>query len=92
MSVQGDSLPTSDLDDAHKTVDRLRTDEMLPVCRPPAPAPAATPPGAPAVPGRPAAPTTTAVPAAPTPAVVAAAPPTASTSPQVPGRDCRRVQ
>ncbi len=98
MSVQGDSLPTSDLDDAHRTVDRLRTDEMLPVCKPPAPV---APPAAPAAPGavvapgqRPAAapPTTAAPPGAQPPAAVAAAPPTASTSPQVPGRDCRPVQ
>jgi PPM family protein phosphatase len=90
-SVQGDSLPTSDLDSAHRTVERLRTDELLPACKPPAPAAA---PGTPAVPGQPApaAPTPAAAPGAQAPAAVAAAPPTVSTSPQVPGRDCRRVQ
>jgi PPM family protein phosphatase len=96
MSVQGNSLPTSDLDSAHRTVDRLRTDELLPACRPPAPAVPAAPgaaPGAVPSPGQPptvAAPTTAPVPGAPT--AVTAAPPPVSTSPQVPGRDCRRVQ
>ncbi len=94
MSVQGDSLPTSDLDSAHRTVDRLRTDELLPVCKPPAPAVPAPAPGTPAAPGRPAAaaPTVAAAPGAQAPAAVTAAPPTVSTSPQVPGRDCRAVQ
>ncbi|MFC5062814.1 PP2C family protein-serine/threonine phosphatase [Actinomycetospora atypica] len=50
-SVQSDSLPTTDLDAAHRTVERLRTDELLPECRPVLPpAPAVPPaPGAPAV-------------------------------------------
>ena len=92
MSVQGSSLPTSDLDSAHRTVDRLRTDELLPVCRPPAPTPA-TPAGAAPAPGQPgAAAPTTAAPAPGAPTAVTAAPPPVSTSPQVPGRDCRRVQ
>ena len=75
-SVQSDSLPTSDLDSAHRTVERLRTDELLPECRPAQPAAPVvpTPPGAPGA-----------------PAVVTAAPPV-PTSPQVPGRDCRAVQ
>ena len=75
-SVQNDSLPTSDLDSAHRTVERLRTDELLPECRPVQPAAPVvpTPPGAPGA-----------------PAVVTAAPPV-PTSPQVPGRDCRAVQ
>jgi hypothetical protein len=50
-------------------------------------------PGAVPSPGQPptvAAPTTAPVPGAPT--AVTAAPPPVSTSPQVPGRDCRRVQ
>ncbi|MCD2193219.1 protein phosphatase 2C domain-containing protein [Actinomycetospora endophytica] len=88
MSVTGDSLPTSDLDAAHRTVERLRTDELLPACKPPA---ATTP--TPAVPGtQPIVPTTAAAPGAQAPAAASAAPPTVSTSPQVPGRDCRRVQ
>ena len=94
MSVQGNSLPTSDLDSAHRTVDRLRSDELLPTCRPPAPATPTTPGAAPA-PGQPApaAPTTAApAPGAQVPTAVTAAPPPVSTSPQVPGRDCRRVQ
>jgi protein phosphatase len=93
MSVQSNSLPTSDLDSAHRTVDRLRTDELLPTCRPPAPA--APTPGAAPAPGQPtpAAPTTAApAPGAQVPTAVTAAPPPVSTSPQVPGRDCRRVQ
>jgi hypothetical protein len=93
-SVQSDSLPTSDLDSAHRTVERLRTDELLPPCKPPAPAVVPGAPGAPAVPGQPGAvaPTTAPAPGAQAPAAVTAAPPTAATSPQVPGRDCRRVQ
>jgi protein phosphatase len=83
-SVTGDSLPTSDLDAAHRTVERLRTDELLPACKPPAPATPATPGTQPIVPPAAAAPGA--------PATAAAAPPTVSTSPQVPGRDCRRVQ
>ncbi len=90
-SVQSDSLPTSDLDSAHRTVERLRTDELLPPCKPPAPAVVPGAPGAPAVPGA-VAPTTAPAPGAQAPAAVTAAPPTAATSPQVPGRDCRRVQ
>jgi PPM family protein phosphatase len=92
MSVQGGSLPTSDLDSAHRTVERLRTDELLPVCRPPAPV---APPTAAPAPGQPGAvvPTTAApAPGVPAPTAVTAAPPPVSTSPQVPGRDCRRVQ
>jgi PPM family protein phosphatase len=77
-TVAGDSLPTDDLDAARRTVERLRSDELLPICQPPAPAPAPAPPAVPAAPG------------APTPAVVAA--PTVAPTPQVPGRDCRRVQ
>ncbi|GLZ56133.1 protein phosphatase 2C domain-containing protein [Actinomycetospora sp. NBRC 106378] len=81
-SVTGDSLPTSDLDAAHRTVERLRTDELLPECQPPSPI-VPTQPGQTAVPTQPG---QTAAPGAP---VTAAAP---SRSPQVPGRDCRAVQ
>ena len=90
--MQGDSLPTSDLDSAHRTVDRLRTDELLPAVQAAGTAPWSRPP--PAVPGQQpaAAPTTAAAPGAQAPAAVTAAPPTVATSPQVPGRDCRRVQ
>jgi protein phosphatase len=88
-SVQGDSLPTSDLDSAHRTVDRLRSDELLPPCKPPAPVVPSTPTPAPGQPGA-VAPTPAPAPGAPT--AVTAAPPPVSTSPQVPGRDCRRVQ
>jgi PPM family protein phosphatase len=91
-SVQGDTLPTSDLDAAHGVVERLRTTELLPVCKPPAPATPAPGATTPIVPGAPVVPTTAAAPGAPAPAPVTAAPPTVSTSPQVPGRDCRAVQ
>ncbi|MDL5154782.1 PP2C family protein-serine/threonine phosphatase [Actinomycetospora termitidis] len=86
-SVQGDSLPTSDLDAAHRTVERLRTDELLPECQPPAPiVPTPAPqPGQPAVPGQ------TVAPGAPG-SPVTAAPTAVPQSPQVPGRDCRAVQ
>ncbi|MCD2188576.1 PP2C family protein-serine/threonine phosphatase [Actinomycetospora soli] len=84
-SVQGDSLPTSDLDAAHRTVERLRTDELLPECQPPAP----IVPTQPGQPGQPAAPTQPGQTAAPGAPVTAAAP---TQSPQVPGRDCRAVQ
>jgi protein phosphatase len=86
-SVQGDSLPTSDLDSAHRTVDRLRSDELLPPCKPPAPVVPSTP-----APGQPGAVAPTPAPAPGAPTAVTAAPPPVSTSPQVPGRDCRRVQ
>ncbi len=90
-SVQGDSLPTSDLDSAHRTVDRLRSDELLPPCKPPAPVVPSTPAPAPGQPGA-VVPTPAPAPGATAPTAVTAAPPPVSTSPQVPGRDCRRVQ
>lgn len=62
-SVEGDGLASDDgLDGARRTVERLRSDELLPVCRPPAPPPAPV-----VVPGPPGAPPVTIVPA-PTPA------------------------
>ena len=71
LSVQGDAQPTTDLSGARATIERLRTEELLPVCavvQPVVPAPVTDPAAPPA-----AAPTTT-------------------SSPQVPGRDCRQVQ
>ncbi|MFC5136653.1 PP2C family protein-serine/threonine phosphatase [Actinomycetospora rhizophila] len=84
QQLAGDGIRVEDLPRAEATVDRLRTEQMLPPCEPAAPAaaPGTVPPaGAPTpAPGTPGAPD------------VAGQAPVASpapTEPQVPGRDCR---
>lgn len=86
QQLAGDGIRVEDLPKAQQTVDRLRTEQMLPPCEPPAPAtapgtvPPAGAPGAPVAPGTPGAPD-----AAGQAPVASPAP----TEPQVPGRDCR---
>lgn len=87
-AVESDTQ-TTDLDAARRTVERLRTDEMLPVCAAPAAAPAPAP--APTDAAAPASPTAAPAPGQAAPAAPAAVAAPATQSPQVPGRDCRRM-
>ncbi|MDD7966238.1 PP2C family protein-serine/threonine phosphatase [Actinomycetospora lemnae] len=87
QQLAGDGIRVEDLPGAQQTVDRLRTEQMLPPCEPvvPAPVPGAVPGAVPPAAG--AAPT--AVPGTPGAAGQAPVASPAPTEPQVPGRDCR---
>ncbi|GAA4868499.1 PP2C family protein-serine/threonine phosphatase [Actinomycetospora straminea] len=95
QQLAGDGIRVEDLPGAQQTVDRLRTEQMLPPCEPVAatPVPGADPNAVPgvdpnAVPGAAGA-APTPVPGAPGVAGQAPVASAAPTEPQVPGRDCR---
>lgn len=81
QQLAGDGIRVEDLPRAEATVERLRTEQMLPPCEPAVPQTTVPPAGVPTV-----APGTPGVPDAAGQAPAATAAPT---DPQVPGRDCR---
>ncbi|MHC1558374.1 PP2C family protein-serine/threonine phosphatase [Actinomycetospora sp. C-140] len=86
QQLAGDGIRVEDLPRAQETVNRLRTQQMLPVCVPAA-APGTTPGATPGTVPPAGAPAATAAPG--TPGVAGQAPVATPTPEQVPGRDCR---